>query len=73
MRFTYPAESINKEKVEEALRSGKIQKRAYIKDDIVIDSNLNSEELEKTIDSSSHYSTIKIKADIDCANCAMEV
>ena len=73
MRFTYPAESINKEKVEEALRSGKIQKREYIDDYLVIDSNLNSEELEKAIDSSSHYSTIKLKADIDCANCAMEV
>ena len=73
MRFTYPAESINKEKVEEALRSGKIQKREYIDDYLVIDSNLNTEELEKAINSSSRYATIKLKADIDCANCAMEV
>ena len=55
MRFTYPAESINKEKVEEALRSGKIQKREYIDDYLVIDSNLNSEELENIVDKNRGY------------------
>ena len=32
MRLSYPANSINKERVEEALRSGKIQNREYIDD-----------------------------------------
>ena len=30
-------------------------------------------EVEKAIDASAHYTTIKLKADIDCAHCAMEV
>ena len=73
MRLFYPVNKINKEKVEEALRSGIIKKREYSEDYLMLESTSAINEVEKAIDASAHYTTIKLKADIDCAHCAMEV
>ena len=73
MRLFYPANKVNKEKVEEALRSGIIKKREYSEDYLMLESTLALSEVEKAIEASAHYTTIKLKADIDCAHCAMEV
>ena len=73
MRLFYPVNKVNKEKVEEALRSGIIKKREYSEDYLMLESTSAINEVEKAIDASAHYTTIKLKADIDCAHCAMEV
>ena len=73
MRLFYPVNKVNKEKVEEALRSGIIKKREYSEDYLMLESTSALSEVEKAIEASAHYTTIKLKADIDCANCAMEV
>ena len=73
MRLFYPANKVNKEKVEEALRSGIIKKREYSEDYLMLESTSALSEVEKAIEASAHYTTIKLKADIDCAHCAMEV
>lgn len=73
MRLFYPLNKVNKEKVEEALRSGIIKKREYSEDYLMLESTSALSEVEKAIEASAHYTTIKLKADIDCANCAMEV
>lgn len=73
MRLFYPVNKINKEKVEEALRSGIIKKREYSEDYLMLESTSALSEVEKAIEASAHYTTIKLKADIDCAHCAMEV
>ena len=73
MRLFYPVNKVNKEKVEEALRSGIIKKREYSEDYLMLESTSALSEVEKAIEASSRYTTIKLKADIDCANCAMEV
>ena len=73
MRLFYPVNKVNKEKVEEALRSGKIQNREYIDDYLMLESTSALSEVEKAIEASARYTTIKLKADIDCAHCAMEV
>ena len=73
MRLFYPENKVNKEKVEEALRSGIIKKREYSEDYLMLESTSALSEVEKAIEASAHYTTIKLKADIDCANCAMEV
>ena len=73
MRLFYPVNKVNKEKVEEALRSGIIKKREYSEDYLMLESTSAINEVEKAIEASAHYTTIKLKADIDCANCAMEV
>ena len=73
MRLFYPVNKVNKEKVEEALRSGIIKKREYSEDYLMLESTSTLSEVEKAIDASAHYTTIKLKADIDCAHCAMEV
>ena len=73
MRLFYPVNKVNKEKVEEALRSGIIKKREYSEDYLMLESTSALSEVEKAIDASAHYTTIKLKADIDCAHCAMEV
>ena len=73
MRLFYPVNKVNKEKVEEALRSGIIKKREYSEDYLMLESTSTLSEVEKAIEASAHYTTIKLKADIDCANCAMEV
>ena len=72
MRLFYPVNKVNKEKVEEALRSGIIKKREYSEDYLMLESTSAINEVEKAIDASAHYTTIKLKADIDCAHCAME-
>ena len=73
MRLFYPVNKVNKEKVEEALRSGIIKKREYSEDYLMLESTSALSEVEKAIEASAHYTTIKLKADIDCAHCAMEV
>ena len=73
MRLFYPVNKVNKEKVEEALRSGIIKKREYSEDYLMLESTSAINEVEKAIDASARYTTIKLKADIDCAHCAMEV
>ena len=73
MRLFYPVNKVNKEKVEEALRSGIIKKREYSEDYLMLESTSTLSEVEKAIEASAHYTTIKLKADIDCAHCAMEV
>ena len=73
MRLFYPVNKVNKEKVEEALRSGIIKKREYSEDYLMLESTSAINEVEKAIEASAHYTTIKLKADIDCAHCAMEV
>ena len=73
MRLFYPVNKVNKEKVEEALRSGIIKKREYSEDYLMLESTLALSEVEKAIEASARYTTIKLKADIDCAHCAMEV
>ena len=73
MRLFYPVNKVNKEKVEEALRSGIIKKREYSEDYLMLESTSALTEIEKAIEASAHYTTIKLKADIDCAHCAMEV
>ena len=73
MRLFYPVNKVNKEKVEEALRSGIIKKREYSEDYLMLESTSALSEVEKAIEASARYTTIKLKADIDCANCAMEV
>ena len=73
MRLFYPVNKINKEKVEEALRSGIIKKREYSEDYLMLESTSALSEVEKAIEASARYTTIKLKADIDCAHCAMEV
>lgn len=73
MVYCYPKESINKDKLNALLKSNKIEKVDYKEDSVLITSNLSNSELEKLIDSSIHYSTLRLKADIDCANCAREV
>ena len=73
MRLFYPVNKVNKEKVEQALRSGIIKKREYSEDYLMLESTSAINEVEKAIDASAHYTTIKLKADIDCAHCAMEV
>ena len=73
MRLFYPVNKVNKEKVEEALRSGIIKKREYSEDYLMFESTSALSEVEKAIEASAHYTTIKLKADIDCAHCAMEV
>ena len=73
MRLFYPVNKVNKEKVEEALRSGIIKKREYSEDYLMLESTSTLSEVEKAIEASARYTTIKLKADIDCANCAMEV
>ena len=73
MRLFYPVNKVNKEKVEEALRSGIIKKREYSEDYLMLDSTSALSEVEKAIEASARYTTIKLKADIDCAHCAMEV
>ena len=73
MRLLYPVNKVNKEKVEEALRSGIIKKREYSEDYLMLESTSALSEVEKAIEASAHYTTIKLKADIDCAHCAMEV
>ena len=73
MRLFYPVNKVNKEKVEEALRSGIIKKREYSEDYLMLESTSALSEVEKAIEASARYTTIKLKADIDCAHCAMEV
>ena len=73
MRLFYPVNKVNKEKVEEALRSGIIKKREYSEDYLMLESTSAINEVEKAIEASARYTTIKLKADIDCAHCAMEV
>lgn len=73
MRLFYPVNKVNKEKVEEALRSGIIKKREYTEDYLMLESTSALSEVEKAIEASARYTTIKLKADIDCAHCAMEV
>ena len=73
MVYCYPKESINKDKLNALLKTNKIEKVDYKEDSVLITSNLSNSELEKLIDSSIHYSTLRLKADIDCANCAREV
>ena len=73
MRLFYPVNKVNKEKVEEALRRGIIKKREYSEDYLMLESTSALSEVEKAIEASAHYTTIKLKADIDCAHCAMEV
>ena len=73
MYLIYPVERVDKDRIQEALDKKAISGVQYKDNDVSFETNLSFDKVEELIHSSVHYSTLKLKADIDCPNCAMKV
>ena len=65
MYFIYPVERVDKDRIQEALDKKEISGVQYKDNDVSFETNLSFDKVEELIHSSVHYSTLKLKADID--------